>query len=436
MVCPCLNSRWVISRIRRMLFGCTFLCIAFTTVVSIFIVLNRTTNQEKVSHIVSYFSKFSNSEEQQGSFPRTQRPMAQFYPDNQQTHLYRKLPESPNSFKVIQAQEYEPNSRNGDHKDKNNYENVLKSKLRIAQNMNDNIQKSTVKTNKTNSTTKPSVQENVAYNVHVFYYAWYANPVFDDRWLHWNHEYIENWNKQDPRTYPSGVHNPDKDDIGSNFFPELGCYSSADDNVILNHMFQIRKSGAGVLVLSWYPPSTADEHGKPVDRLLPKLLDAANTYNLKIALHVEPYHNRSAVTLRRDLEYVAKTYSSHPAFYKVKLPGRLKPVPMYYIYDSYLTSGNEWSRLFSRTGDLSIRGTDLDGIFLALLVEFKHRTDIKNGGFDGFYTYFAANGFSHGSSWKNWRNLNMFSKVLIYQIQNLVIPRTLYNSITYHLISL
>ena len=389
MVCPCLNSRWVISRIKRILLGCTFLCIAFTTAISIFIVLNRTTNHEKIISVRSYFAK-PDAEAQQ----KTQRPMVQFFPDNQQAKLFKKPQQE---FEFVAVEKYADHiSKYGDHNDKDNYENVLKSKLKL---------------NKTYYTTNSPKPDDVSYNVHVFYYAWYANPKVDGKWLHWNHDYLENWNKQDHRSYPTGKHDPNKDDIGSNFYPKLGCYSSSDENVISDHMYQIKKAGIGVLVLSWYPPNTADEQGQPVDRLLPRLLDAADKLSLKIALHVEPYHNRSAISLRNDLEYISKTYASHPAFYKVKLPGRSKPLPMYYIYDSYVTSPDEWARLLSRKGDLSVRNTNLDGIFLGLLVEFKHRTDVKNGGFDGFYTYFAANGFSHGSSWKNWRNLNMFSKV-------------------------
>ena len=70
----------------------------------------------------------------------------------------------------------------------------------------------------------------------------------------------------------------------------------------------------------------------------------------------------------------------------------------------------EWSRLFSRKGDLSVRDTVLDGVFLGLLVEYKHRADIKTAGFDGFYTYFASDGFTYGSSWKNWRSLTSFAR--------------------------
>lgn len=32
------------------------------------------------------------------------------------------------------------------------------------------------------------------------------------------------------------------------------------------------------------------------------------------------------------------------------------------------------------------------------------------GGFDGFYTYFASNDFTYGSSWKNWKSLSSFAK--------------------------
>lgn len=38
------------------------------------------------------------------------------------------------------------------------------------------------------------------------------------------------------------------------------------------------------------------------------------------------------------------------------------------------------------------------------------RQDIVNGGFDGFYTYFAANEFTYGSSWKNWKSLASFAR--------------------------
>lgn len=45
-----------------------------------------------------------------------------------------------------------------------------------------------------------------------------------------------------------------------------------------------------------------------------------------------------------------------------------------------------------------------------MLVKLHVRQDIVSGGFDGFYTYFAANDFSYGSSWKNWKSLSAFAR--------------------------
>ena len=40
----------------------------------------------------------------------------------------------------------------------------------------------------------------------------------------------------------------------------------------------------------------------------------------------------------------------------------------------------------------------------------QHRSAVKRAKFDGVFTYFAANGFTHGSSWKNWQNLANFCR--------------------------
>ncbi len=123
--------------------------------------------------------------------------------------------------------------------------------------------------------------------------------------------YLANWNKQDKRRYPTGHHDPTQGDVGANFFPALGPYSSRqesyivaelylhlllnspksyarhllfsrDPTVISSHMRQIRISGAGVIVLSWYPPRLADENGLPTDEMVLPLLDAAEQHDLKV----------------------------------------------------------------------------------------------------------------------------------------------------------
>lgn len=38
----------------------------------------------------------------------------------------------------------------------------------------------------------------------------------------------------------------------------------------------------GVVAVSWYPEGNADDEGKPPDRLMPAILNAANKYDLKV----------------------------------------------------------------------------------------------------------------------------------------------------------
>ena len=38
----------------------------------------------------------------------------------------------------------------------------------------------------------------------------------------------------------------------------------------------------GVLVLSWYPPGVADNHGAPTEDLVPAVMDAAHRHSIKV----------------------------------------------------------------------------------------------------------------------------------------------------------
>ena len=166
----------------------------------------------------------------------------------------------------------------------------------------------------------------VNYRVHTFYYPWYSNPADDLQYAHWNHEYIPNWDKKDQTVYPTGRHQP-PDDIGANFYPLLGCYSSKNDETIDQHMRWISEAGIGVAVITWYPPEQADKEGKPFDQLFPKYLDMAGKFQLKVAFHIEPYEGRTPANLRSNLEYIIAKYGSHPSMYKMSKSMTSKPLP-------------------------------------------------------------------------------------------------------------
>ena len=84
-------------------------------------------------------------------------------------------------------------------------------------------------------------------------------------------------------------------------------------------------------------------------------------------------------------------------------------LPLYYIYDSYFTPAEDWAKVLRADGVLTVRHTPLDGIFIGLVVEDKQKNSLISAGFDGFYTYFASDGFTYGSSTRNWPMLSSFA---------------------------
>uniref|UniRef100_A0A1I7ZZT1 Glycoprotein endo-alpha-1,2-mannosidase n=1 Tax=Steinernema glaseri TaxID=37863 RepID=A0A1I7ZZT1_9BILA len=277
------------------------------------------------------------------------------------------------------------------------------------------------------TTKSPSTKEPLKDNAHppsiqIFYYPWYGNIEVDGKWFHWNHKYIPHWSKTADGGLPPD-HSPPAD-IGANFYPQLGPYSSRDNNTIERHMKWISAAGIDVVVVSWYPPEMSDDQGIPWDTLMPTLLEFCDKFKLKLAFHLEPYKTRTAESVRKDLLYIIDNYGKHPALYRM-LPKR-KPViqgksdsaaeekpkelPLFYVYDSYLVDTTEWKRIATKEGDLTIRGTDYDSVLLGLMVKEEDRNEIQQSGFDGMYTYFAADGFSYGSKMSNWPALSEFCR--------------------------
>ena len=247
------------------------------------------------------------------------------------------------------------------------------------------------------------------YCAHIFYYPWYGTPTYDGQYYHWNHQYLPHWHQAVTDRYPKGRHKP-PGDIGASFYPQLGCYSSRDHRIIQMHMKMLRQAGTGVLVVSWYPPDRHDGEGKPLDEVVPLLLDIAKNYALKIALHLEPYENRTARSVYNDIKYIHSQYGTHSAFYKV-LPRAESPValPIVYIYDSYQVPARDWAEVFTTDGSLSLRNTANDVVAIGLLTSDSTKMDIITSGFDGFYTYFAIDGFTYGSTSRNWNHLSQFA---------------------------
>jgi len=229
--------------------------------------------------------------------------------------------------------------------------------------------------------------------VHAFYYPWYGNPQTDKFHHNWNHQ--QSVKEGEPKNYPGG------DDIGADFYPKLGCYSSNSDQDLNAHMMMLCRAKVGVICTSWWGKDSY------TDKAVPRLLDAANRHNIKICFHIEPFPGRNAQTTRDAIVYIIEKYGSHSAFY---LYGKDKPRPMFYVYDSYLTPAKQWKTILSPDGPQTIRNTKYDSVVIGLWVKKNEQNFMTEGHFDGFYTYFATDGFTYGSTIINWPGLTEWAQ--------------------------
>ena len=229
--------------------------------------------------------------------------------------------------------------------------------------------------------------------VHAFYYTWYGNPQTDGAWRHWDHEVI--------LRKGGGAHHQPPEDIGANFYPEMGLYSSNDGADVTRHMTQMHDAGAGVVAVTWWG---RDDYS---DKALETVFAAAAQCNMQVCFHIEPFPGRSAGTTRDALVYLLDRYGDHPALYRDLAHGNRT---MVYLYDSYLTPAAEWGTVFGKSGEQTIRGTRYDVLAIGLWVKAADGPSLVRAGFDGFYTYFATDGFTYGSTLENWPALRAYAR--------------------------
>lgn len=237
-------------------------------------------------------------------------------------------------------------------------------------------------------TTSPQPDE----RVFAFYYNWYGNTEVNGKEVHWGHGVIGNKDYDGPADYIPGG-----DNIAANFYPALKNYSSTDPAVIARHMEMMSQARIGVVVVTWWGDA---DFGSAA---LPELFDQADKHGLKVCFHIEPYGNRNPENLRSNMAKILRQYGNHPAFYRMQ--GR----PCFFIYDSYLTPASEWARLLQPDGDLTIRNTDLDAVMIGLWVKPHEEDFFLESGMDGFYTYFAATGFTYGSTPSHWKEMQAWA---------------------------
>lgn len=142
------------------------------------------------------------------------------------------------------------------------------------------------------------------------------------------------------------------------------------------------------------------------DEVVPTILDKAHAFGLKVCFHHEPYPSRTAQSFRNDLVYIIDKYGDHPAFFR---DSSRNNKPIFFVYDSYLIDPSDWISILSSAVSNTIRNGKYDSLVIGLYVDARDKLRLIKGHFDGFYSYFASNGFTQGSSTSQWGDLKKWS---------------------------
>lgn len=264
---------------------------------------------------------------------------------------------------------------------------------------------SNVQSSSHNEKIKPELDPKF-YKTHIFYYIWYGNIENDGKFVHWNHKVLEHWTPEVNTKFPNigSTFDPLLEDIGANFYPWRGLYSSRSREIIRDHFRELEKYQIYTVVVSWWGIDSADENGIVSNDIMPILFEIAEEMSIKIIFHLEPYPGRDALSTKKDIIYIIDKFGSSSSLFKMN--GK----PLFYVYDSYLTPASEWEKVLSKKGKHSIRGTKYDSIFIGLYLNQQTEKFIIDGHFDGIYTYFASTGFTYGSTPQNWKAISDWCK--------------------------
>jgi hypothetical protein len=117
--------------------------------------------------------------------------------------------------------------------------------------------------------------------VSAFYYPWFATTVDDGSYAHW----------------AQYGHLP-PNDIDAVYYPALGVYSSDDPTVLDMQMLEIQRAGINEIAVSWWG------RGSPEDQRLAAVAQAAKIRGISVAVHIEPYGNRTVASVVDDVAYL------------------------------------------------------------------------------------------------------------------------------------
>jgi glycoprotein endo-alpha-1,2-mannosidase len=177
-------------------------------------------------------------------------------------------------------------------------------------------------------------------------------------------------------------------------------------------------------MLSWWGIADReidrDSQGVNTDLLVPAVLDAAADSGMHVSWHIEPYGGRTPQSVLADLRYLHERYGGHRAVWRH--PERGLPIVFLYDVSAEHSGGDDEKRRREAVAAWAValselRGGAADAILLSLYHDRRDVSFVSSTGMDGAYTYFAAEGFTEGSTIEHWavakRELDAAGKLFV-----------------------
>jgi glycoprotein endo-alpha-1,2-mannosidase len=129
--------------------------------------------------------------------------------------------------------------------------------------------------------------------VAAMYYPWFASQDFDGYWNEW-----DQLGRRPPRNW------------ASEYEPLLGLYSSRNPDVLEQHMQWVRRAGVGTLVAAWFGPNSNDDD-------IRLLMQAAERYDIQVALRIEGDVPGNPGLLPAAIRYLSRTFANRPNYARI-----------------------------------------------------------------------------------------------------------------------
>lgn len=182
-----------------------------------------------------------------------------------------------------------------------------------------------------------ALPKHAAQNIHIFYTI------------------AVDWMRQQQLAPPSSPSQQQQPPSPTAFYPLLGFYAP-DNQTIRHHLKNIAMLGANVLIVTWSPACQ--------EQLLWSLFDDAPRFGIRIAIEIDNYINRTVFTIFNDIQYFYKEFWQHQSLYKVYVSSKQLFMPMIYIKHVDSMAANEWKKLLSTNGEITLRSAAHDAIFI------------------------------------------------------------------------